>query len=403
MFKEIKLLDIKSQVIELDKLPCLKPFSNEIIEFLNSLSIKFLSLDNSKQLPELTVLGFWLRKSNILNIKKNYNDKNKNKTQVSRGLVFQIPPSNVNSISIYSWALSLLAGNKNVIRISKIKSRQMHTICMVLENILKDPKWLNISQRNKFFVYEYEDQINEYLSSKCDLRVVWGGDRTVKKIRKFDLMSYATEINFPDKFSISIININKFSKTDEATKLEIVKNFMNDSYWFDQMACSSPRILIWLHTSEFSQSIKNDFWKKLNFFLQDSEKKLSTIDSINKQVASDRISIELPDSKVVNYENRLITRVSINEIIIKNEIMPGAGFFYECDISKLEDIIPILNRKLQTISYYGLNIQEWRHFITNNNIKGIDRIVPIGKALDFEEVWDGNDLISSFLREITIK
>ena len=173
MFKEIKLLDIKSQVIELDNLPCLKPFSNEIIEFLNSLSIKFLSLDNSKQLPELTVLGFWLRKSNILNIKKNYNDKNKNKTQVSRGLVFQIPPSNVNSISIYSWALSLLAGNKNVIRISKIKSRQMHTICMVLEDILKDPKWLNISQRNKFFVYEYEDQINEYLSSKCDLRVVW--------------------------------------------------------------------------------------------------------------------------------------------------------------------------------------------------------------------------------------
>ena len=106
-------------------------------------------------------------------------------------------------------------------------------------------------------------------------------------------MSYATEINFPDKFSISIININKFSKTDEATKLEIVKNFMNDSYWFDQMACSSPRILIWLHSSEFSQSIKNDFWKKLNYFLQDSEKKLSTIDSINKQVASDRISIEL--------------------------------------------------------------------------------------------------------------
>ena len=62
--------------------------------------------------------------------------------------------------------------------------------------------------------------------------------------------------------------------------------------------------------------------------------------------------------------------------------MPGAGFFYECDISKLEDIIPILNRKLQTISYYGLNIQEWRHFITNNNIKGIDRI-PNWKSFRF--------------------
>ena len=35
-----------------------------------------------------------------------------------RGLVFHVPPANVDTIFVYSWALSALAGNSNVVRIS---------------------------------------------------------------------------------------------------------------------------------------------------------------------------------------------------------------------------------------------------------------------------------------------
>src|SRR5229473_1854189 len=35
-----------------------------------------------------------------------------------RGLVFHVPPANVDTIFVYSWALSALAGNRNVVRIS---------------------------------------------------------------------------------------------------------------------------------------------------------------------------------------------------------------------------------------------------------------------------------------------
>jgi len=42
-------------------------------------------------------------------------------------------------------------------------------------------------------------------------------------------------------------------------------------------------------------------------------------------------------------------------------------------------------------------------FINNNNIDGIDRIVPIGQALDLGLVWDGYDVINSLSRIIEVK
>ena len=82
--------------------------------------------------------------------------------------------------------------------------------------------------------------------------------------------------------------------------------------------------------------------------------------------------------------------------------MPGSGFFYESYISSLSEITPILNRKIQTVTYFGINKNCWEEVIQKNNPKGIDRIVPIGKALDFDIIWDGIDLLSAFTREIVI-
>ena len=36
------------------------------------------------------------------------------------------------------------------------------------------------------------------------------------------------------------------------------------------------------------------------------------------------------------------------------------------------------------------------------NGSGIDRIVPIGHALDFAAVWDGKDLVTELLRLTTV-
>ena len=102
MIKKNKLSEIKTFVENINGLPFLDPFSNEVIDFLNEFSKKLLGSNTSREYPELTVLGFWLRKSNIQKITSNFKNENKNKIFLPRGLVFQIPPSNVNSILIYT-------------------------------------------------------------------------------------------------------------------------------------------------------------------------------------------------------------------------------------------------------------------------------------------------------------
>ena len=45
----------------------------------------------------------------------------------------------------------------------------------------------------------------------------------------------------------------------------------------------------------------------------------------------------------------------------------------------------------------------YANFIIENNVSGIDRIVPVGRALDMDVVWDGYDVISSLSRVVDIK
>ena len=44
-----------------------------------------------------------------------------------------------------------------------------------------------------------------------------------------------------------------------------------------------------------------------------------------------------------------------------------------------------------------------KKFVIKNNLSGIDRIVPIGQALDISFFWDGYDLNRILSRVVDIK
>ena len=52
------------------------------------------------------------------------------------------------------------------------------------------------------------------------------------------------------------------------------------------------------------------------------------------------------------------------------------------------------------MTYYGVEKKDLKEFIQSNQILGIDRIVPIGRAFDMGPVWDGYDIIYSLSRVI---
>ena len=79
------------------------------------------------------------------------------------------------------------------------------------------------------------------------------------------------------------------------------------------------------------------------------------------------------------------------------------GFFYEYSTNDLNRIKNYINNKYQTLTYFGMDKDSLKNFVINNQLQGIDRIVPVGQALDISFFWDGYDLNRILSRVVDIK
>ena len=59
--------------------------------------------------------------------------------------------------------------------------------------------------------YENDDIITKKISRISDARLIWGGDKTVDKIKSILTQSRCNDIAFPDRYSLTIINLDKIS------------------------------------------------------------------------------------------------------------------------------------------------------------------------------------------------
>ena len=108
-------------------------------------------------------------------------------------------------------------------------------------------------------------------------------------------------------------------------------------------------------------------------------------------------------SKFKKYENYIYTS-TLKKLDKDNHNLRGKwGFFYELDTNNLNSIAPYINNKYQTLTYFGLKKDLLKKFLTNNNVNGVDRVVPIGQALDMSFKWDGLDINKMFSRVVEVK
>ena len=124
---------------------------------------------------------------------------------------------------------------------------------------------------------------------------------------------------------------------------------------------------------------------------------------VDKLVAALSLSIISKHSIIERGVTNMITRIFFNNLDdIKRNIHCGGGLFYEARVNHISEISEFITRKDQTISVFGFDREELIDFVIKGNLKGIDRIVPVGKSLDFSNIWDGYDLLQEFSRKIEI-
>lgn len=365
-----------------------RPFDEQVIAFTQNLSKRFVRM---RHLPEVVALGYWLRKANVKQMQEEFEASIVEKFVRARGITFHIAPSNVDTIFVYSWMLSLLAGNSNVIRISS-KAEVNEMLQVILEEL---PNFEVVATKTIICTYGHEENATELLSQACHTRVIWGGDETVKAIRQVPLAPLANELAFPDRFSLAVLNGDKVAALNEQALDALLERFYNDVFWFDQMACSSPRLVVWQ-----GQSV-DLFWSKFEEKIKVKKYELLAATQVLKYTTSMQLATESYVEKIE--PTTYFSRVQLVDVPAHvREQHCGGGLFYEYEVEQLADLANIIIDKDQTIAYYGFEQAELAKLVDCISTRGIDRIVPIGQALDFSGIWDGQSFLTSFTREVVI-
>ena len=390
-FNELQYVVGNSETVEqMKSVRPLRPFDEGVISFLNDLSAV---LRKNREFSDVATFGFWCRKAALLKEKEKYDYVAE---RFGKGIVFHSTPSNVPVNFAFSFAAGLLAGNANIVRLPGKPFEQVTVISNAINELLSD-KHKEIAPYIVFVKFPPVKEITDTFSSLCNVRVIWGGDMTVAELRQSKIPARTTEITFADRHSIAVIDSDAFLAAEN--KNDIIRNFYNDTYFSDQNACTSPRIIFWMGTKK--SEAKEDFWSLVHEKVK-NEYKLAPVQAVGKLNAMYSVASQ-KNVRLVKSEDMFVTRLTVDKI--DKDLMNykyNSGFYFEKDIENLKEIVDVCDVRCQTLTYYGVKEETFRVFLEEARPIGIDRIVPMGKSMDFALIWDGYDLIRQMSRRVTI-
>ncbi|GLL02110.1 acyl-CoA reductase [Dactylosporangium matsuzakiense] len=364
-------------------------------DFLAALARRLLAPSTARRFPELASLGFFLRRGEIDRIIASV-APGEDQFRFPRGLVFHVPPANVDTIFVYSWALSALAGNANVVRISPRSAGAAAAVLEALNAVLGDSH-PTIAQTQRMVTFDRDEAVLAALSLGCDLRVVWGGDQSVSRIRRHPLRASARDLTFPDRSSFAVISVAGWLATDVGERRGVASGLYNDSYWFDQAACASPRAIYWIGEEGPARRAQDEFFALLGEVVTARHTEVGPAMAIEKRVSSYGLAADGAANRV-RFHGNAITELDLAEPRLIPRRWLGVGTFPQARLDCLDDLVGMVERRDQTLSHFGFGKNELLSFAERLAGRGVDRIVPIGTALTFSSTWDGYELLREFTR-----
>src|ERR1035437_7656404 len=308
-------------------------FDERAITFIEALSSILLSDTATRAFPDVVSFAYWCRRANLAKLKSAYPSE---ETRLGLGTAFHITPSNVPINFAFSFVFSLLAGNSNIVRVPTKRYPQISLICEHVAKLLDKPQYSELKALTVFVRYEQNDEITGGFSRRCQARLIWGGDMAVNAIRKLPVPERCVEVAFTDRYSFCVIGASAVLASSPKEIDSLAAAFFNDAYLFDQNACSSPRLVLWLGLEADVERAKTRFWSGVAIVAK-QRYDIQPVNVVDKYVFLCACAMNYPwIHRIIRHGNHLY-RLEISQLPPNIDTVAGRfGAFFEYTTASLE-------------------------------------------------------------------
>lgn len=351
-------------------------------DLIEALTILGTQLQSSALNAQYQALGFWLRKQNV----QQFAAQLKNARPL--GHVLHMAPRNIDLMFLYPVVLSLLAGNHVWARISL---RGYHTLQPLLD-LFQQPQFQQrlapITRHLVLFHCEHQDTQLRTLCKQVALRLCWGRDENIEQIRQHTPI-VGIDLAFGHKHALCLIAAQS---VHSGNVQQLAQRFARDAFSFKQQACSAPRTLIWLGQTDEVKRAQVLFWSALSRISHENAL-LECV--LNMQTLAVNQQVQTPFIWNEHYSRLPVSSLEHGQ----EQDHRGNYLFFELCIRELNALNHQLRPWHQTLTFWGMKRDFLLHWIQTENVFGIDRIEPIGCALEFSPIWDGMNLLHIMSRQ----
>lgn len=373
-------------------------FCAQYVAFLGELSRAILGDPSVRSMPDVAAFGFWCRAANLKRQAERHVDPRL--PRVGLGLSFHICPANVPVNFAYSLAFGLLSGNSCVVRLPSRPSATADYLVSAIAGLLGQRRWRDLRDAIALIRYARDDAVNAFWSAVADGRIVWGGDSTIDSIRHHRLPPRGREIAFSDRYSLCLLDAAAVAQASEAGIGQLCEALFNDVYLNDQAACSSPQLIAWIGEEATAAAAKARLWPAM-LALAQQRYAPEPVQMMDKFTHLCEHLIDAPNIAAVDAGSSLLYRIELDGLSPSQaKARAYFGTVQEVVLDTPERLAAIVDPSVQTITYYGCDASALAELVVARRLRGVDRIVPVGRALDIGLIWDGYDIIGSMSRVI---
>jgi hypothetical protein len=307
---------------------------------------------------------------------------------VPRGVVCHWIAGNVPLLGMFSWAMSTLAGNVNVVRLS---TRQDDVVSPLLDRLARISEGgARVAAETLVVSFDRDDEeAHRRMSEIADVRVAFGGEDAVDAIRALPARWDADTVILGPRVSLAVVD--PALVTDR-----MLSRLVTDIVYFDQLACSSPQ-RVFLKGRPGEAAFDGFVARFTEAFGRQSQSvprhALDFGESYRIQLDRARVLIEggtLHRDSGTSWTVALVDRPL-------GQVMCANRFVQVVPVDAVETVLPWIPSNVQTVVTV-LHGDEASRFTETAALRGVCRFPRPGEGNGFESPWDGVPLLSRLTR-----